>query len=551
MGNQAEENKRKQRFLLRNGVNVKVDGSWGPWQQAQYEKLTTKEKPYQTTPLGLLSFAFDKLTGNSTYQEDPPEVKGYDGEIKSDDRSNTRRWIDQQMSNNKTPLGYVTQTVLPAGAVAAAVTYGAPVLYNAVTKGAPFIYNGVRTAASNPVTITPALKTGAQAGLQLGKQFGKELVKGVAGMEVVNAATKAATGKTWGEQVSQSTGVSPEFGEILNPGVGLGSRAYNIGKNLYSQGPKYIFDNLPYKTLYNIQNTASSIGQDAITFLKTPINKNPIKAIKNRHESLQVGKTPRTDIQYDNSTYYNTHNVSVQNINDPIYQIRKRLHNRMNREDYTYSYPNDGFVVYMDKNMYDPDYIISQIPVKDYLSFKDVYRLGINKGSGLSDKVLSAIRTPGRYLRYNTNPAYAWLGDSRFIKVNKKALKDFGFDYSTTLSHEYNHALRNNNRIDDRIGNVLRPLGFNYKHLRPSIRKYLSDATEIEARGTQLKNYFNSDVITPDMLKYAAKHYVNDTDMDNNMYQFFSGIKDWDAAAKYLSEFSLKNGGKLLIQKNG
>lgn len=82
MGNQAKENKRKQRFLLRNGVNVKVDGSWGPWQQAQYEKLTTKEKPYQTTPLGLLSFAFDKLTGNSTYQEDPPEVKGYDGEIK-------------------------------------------------------------------------------------------------------------------------------------------------------------------------------------------------------------------------------------------------------------------------------------------------------------------------------------------------------------------------------------------------------------------------------------------------------------------------------------
>lgn len=547
MGNQAEENKRKQRFLLRNGVNVKVDGSWGPWQQAQYNKLTTKEKPYQTTPLGLLSFAFDKLTGNSTYQEDPPEVKGYDGEIKSDDRSNTRRWLDQQMSNNKTPLGYVTQTVLPTGAVAAAVTYGAPVLYNAVTKGAPFIYNGIRTAASNPATIKPALQTGVQTGLRLGKQLGKELVKGVAGMEAVNMATKATTGKTWGEQVSQSTGVSPELGEWLSPGVGLGSRAYNIGKNLYFQGPKYIFDNLPYKTLYNIQNTASSIGEDAITFLRTPINKNPIKAIKNRHESLQVGKTPRTDIQYDNNAYYNTHNVSIQNISDPIYQIRKRLHNRMNKGDYTYSYPNDGFAVYMDKNMYDPDYIISQIPVKDYLSFKDVYRLGIDKGSGLLDKVLSALRTPDRYLRVNTIPAYAQLGSSRFIKVNKKALKDFGFDYGTTLSHEYNHALRNfttNNRMDYLLS------GFNYNHLRPDIRKYLS-ATEIEARGTQLKNYFNSDVITPDMLKYAAKHYVNDTGMDNNMYQFFSGIKDWDAAAKYLSEFSLKSGGKLLIYKNG
>lgn len=230
MANQAEENKRKQRFLLRNGVNVKVDGSWGPWQQAQYEKLTTKEKPYQTTPLGLLSFAFDKLTGNSTYQEDPPEVKGYDGEIKSDDRSDTRRWIDQQMSNNRTPLGYVTQTVLPTGAVAAAVTYGAPVLYNAVTKGAPFIYNGIRTAASNPSTIYPTLKTGIQTGLRLGKQFGKELVKGVVGMGAVNAATKATTGKTWGEQVSQSTGVSPEFGEILNPGAYAPTYLKNVAK---------------------------------------------------------------------------------------------------------------------------------------------------------------------------------------------------------------------------------------------------------------------------------------------------------------------------------
>lgn len=230
MGNQTEENKRKQRFLLRNGVNVKVDGSWGPWQQAQYNKLTTKEKPYQTTPLGLLSFAFDKLTGNSTYQEDPPEVKGYDGEIKSDDRSDTRRWIDQQMSNNRTPLGYVTQTVLPTGAVAAAVTYGAPVLYNTVTKGAPFIYNGIRTAASNPATIKPALQTGVQAGLRLGKQLGKELVKGVVGMGAVNAATKATTGKTWGEQVSQSTGVSPEFGEILNPGAYAPTYLKNVAK---------------------------------------------------------------------------------------------------------------------------------------------------------------------------------------------------------------------------------------------------------------------------------------------------------------------------------
>ena len=129
------------------------------------------------------------------------------------------------------------------------------------------------------------------------------------------------------------------------------------------------------------------------------------------------------------------------------------------------------------------------------------------------------------------------------IVIYKKALKDIGFDYPTVLSHEYNHALRTSN-IDDVKGKLVLQSGFNYDHLTPSYKKYLSQPTEIEARGTQLKNYFNSDVITPDMLKYAARHYVPDTNMDNNMYQFFSGIKDWDMAAQYLSKYSLKNGGK-------
>lgn len=516
-----EYNKRKQQFLNQNGVNVKIDGSWGPWQEQQYRKLTTKDKHYNTTPLGFLSYLYDKTLGDgTTYQEDPAIVKGYSGEIKQDDRSATRRYLDQQMQDNKTPLGYVTQTVLPSAAVAGALVYGGPT-----------IINGLRTAASNPSTILPATKT-----------LVKEGIKGVAGATAVNAASKATTGKTWGEQVAQSTGVSSSLGELTNPGFVLGSPAYNIGKNLYSKGPKYIFDNLPYKTIDNVQGSISKIKNDAITFLRTPINENPIKAIKNRHKSLQVGKMPRTDIQYDNNIYYNTHSTSIQDIGDPISQIRRRLRTRMNNKNYVYSYPNDGIGIYLDNNMYNPDYIISQIPVKDYLSLKDVYKMGVDKHSGVMDKVLNTIQTPINYLKVNTEPAFAYTGGDRFIKVNKKALKDLGFDYPTVLSHEYNHALRNRS-LDD--GKLQRHLGFNYTHLAPKYKNYLSSPTEIEARGTQLKNYFNSDVITPDMLKYASQHYVPDTNMDNNMYQFFSGIKDWNLAADYLSKFSLKNGGKL------
>lgn len=513
--------KRKQQFLNQNEIKVKIDGRWGPWQEQQYKRLTTKNKYYNTTPLGFLSYLYDKILGDgTTYQEDPNIVKGYSGKIKSDNRSNTRRYLDQQMQNNKTPLGYVTQTVLPSAAVAGSIIYGFPA-----------VVNGIRTAVSNPSTILPATKT-----------LVKEGIKGVAGATAVNAASKATTGKTWGEQVAQSTGVSSGLGEFTNPGFVLGSPAYNIGKNLYSKGPKYIFDNLPYKTIYNVQGSISKIKNDAITFLKTPINENPIKAIKNRHKSLQVGKMPRTDIQYDNNIYYNTHSTSIQDVGDPISQIRRRLRTRMNNKNYVYSYPNDGIGIYLDNNMYNSDYIISQIPVKDYLSLKDVYKIGVDKHSGLMDKVINTIQTPINYLKANTEPAFAYTGGDRFVKVNKKAIKDFGFDYPTVISHEYNHALRNNNFGK---GKFQRNLGFDYSHLDPTYRDYLSLPTEIEARGTQLKNYFDSDIITPDMLKYASQHYVSDTNMDNNMYQFFSGIKDWGMASDYLSKFSLKNGGKL------
>ncbi len=39
--------------------------------------------------------------------------------------------------------------------------------------------------------------------------------------------------------------------------------------------------------------------------------------------------------------------------------------------------------------------------------------------------------------------------------------------------------------------------------------------TEISARGTQLKNYFDKKTISKDELKYASEHYIDDTGVDN------------------------------------
>lgn len=204
----SDDNKRKQRFLNANGIKVPIDGSWGPWQEQQYQRLTTKDKYYPTTPLGLFSYLYDKTLGSGTTYKVDPLSPYYNGEIKSDDRSTVRRYLDQQMKDNKTPLGYITQTVLPAATTSAAIVYGGP----AVVKG-------IGTVVANPLTIRHAIKP-----------LVKEGVKGFAGATAINLASKATTGKTWGEQVAQSTGVSPEFGEFTNVGIYAPTYLKNVTK---------------------------------------------------------------------------------------------------------------------------------------------------------------------------------------------------------------------------------------------------------------------------------------------------------------------------------
>ena len=78
------------------------------------------------------------------------------------------------MQDNKTPLGFVTQTVLPSSAVAGTLVYGSPA-----------IMNGIRTSIFNPSAILPAAKN-----------LVKEGIKGGIGATAVNAVSKATTGKT-------------------------------------------------------------------------------------------------------------------------------------------------------------------------------------------------------------------------------------------------------------------------------------------------------------------------------------------------------------------
>lgn len=214
--NGSELIKRKQAFLKANGVNVKVDGKWGKWQQEQYNKLTEKDKHYNTTPLGFLSYLYDKTLGEgTTYHEDPQLVTGYTGEIKSDDRSAAKRWLSQQMNDNSTPLGYITQTVAPAAATAGAIVYGGVPLLNATG-------HGIKAAVTNPQaalqTVKALPKVIKQAAPSVTKTFAKETAKGLAGASAVNVGSKLTTGKTWGQHVGELTGLSEGAAEFTNPG---------------------------------------------------------------------------------------------------------------------------------------------------------------------------------------------------------------------------------------------------------------------------------------------------------------------------------------------
>ena len=233
-----EANKRKQAFLNMNGYNIPVDGSWGKWQQEQYDKLTRKDKHYNTTPLGFLSYLYDATLGEgTTYQEDPQVVSGYTGEIKSDDRSSVKRYFSQQMNDNRTPLGYVTQTVLPSATTAAAIVYGGVPLFRAVSQG-------IKTAATNPKTVLQVAKTLPKvikaAAPKAAKTFVKETAKGLLGSSAVNAISTSTTGKTWGRHVGELTGLSEDAAEFTNPGWFAGP-IYQTARNLKKPVSDYLF----------------------------------------------------------------------------------------------------------------------------------------------------------------------------------------------------------------------------------------------------------------------------------------------------------------------
>ena len=144
----------------------------------------------------------------------------------------------------------------------------------------------------------------------------------------------------------------------------------------------------------------------------------------------------------------------------------------------------------------------------------------------------------------NRESAFATSGTGNvYVARNgvSRIANNFGVNNITrTVSHEMDHAIHIPGEA---------PKGFN------STIEYFTDknGTELAARGTQIKDYFGlsspDQEITEDMLRYAAKNYIKDTGMDNNMTEFFKSIVDWKEAAKWLSKWSTMIGTPVILNK--
>lgn len=110
------------------------------------------------------------------------------------------------------------------------------------------------------------------------------------------------------------------------------------------------------------------------------------------------------------------------------------------------------------------------------------------------------------------------------------------------LSHELDHGVyRNSPELKKKMEEEGVEDWFDINEVDANSKNYFNNPLELSARGTQIKDYFgltdDSQKITPEMLKYAARHYA-ETWPDNGMIDFFSGIKNWDKAAKWINKYS-------------
>ena len=416
--------------------------------------------------------------------------------------------------------------------------------------------NGMNNVTLPEVTVTPrninlagAVDRGRREAapyistLLTGAIFGPlSVAGGYAGNEAVNKITNIASNdkyKDWADMLSKTTGMNPVVADFFN----IGNLAGGFGMRNFGPKLKPVKDMAVGGNKWARARVISKAIDEAV-------NKgNPkVKSINNEIGRIKAGNIPDGTYEFKDNNFKLPDYVTPNSPADPIELHATRLANggfdRLPETVNGQRYFNAGNFnwAYKSNSMYPKIHYYDKAPLETLgrLS-EDLNNTRIVKMSD-GDAYIRAKELADKNMIFATS-------STGNIYVGRRGLSRVASDFGDnnirrTVSHEMDHAIHIPGEA---------PKGFDTSLTDLSDYFNVRNGSELTGRGTQIKDYYGlsspDQEITEDMLRYAAKNYVKDTGMDNNMTEFFKSIVDWKEAAKWLSKWSTIIGTPVTISK--
>ena len=416
--------------------------------------------------------------------------------------------------------------------------------------------NGMNNVTLPEVTVTPrninlagAVDRGRREAapyvstLLAGAIFGPlSVAGGYAGNEAVNKITNVASNdkyKDWADMLSKTTGMNPVVADFFN----IGNLAGGFGMRNFGPKLKPVKDMAVGGNKWARARVISKAIDEAV-------NKgNPkVKSINNEIGRIRANNIPDGTYEFKDNNFKLPDYVTPNSPADPIELHATRLANggfdRLPETVNGQRYFNAGNFnwAYKSNSMYPKIHYYDKAPLETLGKVSDDF---INASTNKLPTGESYMKSRGLL---NDNMIFATSSTGN-IYVGRSGLSRVASDFGDnnirrTVSHEMDHAIHIPGEA---------PKGFDTSLTDLSGYFSARNGTELTGRGTQIKDYYGlsspDQEITEDMLRYAAKNYIKDTGMDNNMTEFFKSIVDWKEAAKWLSKWSTIIGTPVTISK--
>ena len=416
--------------------------------------------------------------------------------------------------------------------------------------------NGMNNVTLPEVTVTPrninlagAVDRGRREAapyvstLLTGAIFGPlSVAGGYAGNEAVNKIINVASNdkyKDWADMLSKTTGMNPVVADFFN----IGNLAGGFGMRNFGPKLKPVKDMAVGGNKWARARVISKAIDEAV-------NKgNPkVKSINNEIGRIRANNIPDGTYEFKDNNFKLPDYVTPNSPADPIELHATRLANggfdRLPETVNGQRYFNAGNYnwAYKSNSMYPKIHYYDKAPLETIGKVSDDF---INASTNKLPTGESYMKSRGLL---NDNMIFATSSTGN-IYVGRSGLSRVASDFGDnnirrTVSHEMDHAIHIPGEA---------PKGFDTSLTDLSGYFSARNGTELTGRGTQIKDYYGlsspDQEITEDMLRYAAKNYIKDTGMDNNMTEFFKSIVDWKEAAKWLSKWSTIIGTPVTISK--